>query len=125
MEPMTATALATVLSGMLAGATGEAGARSLQALLKLVKRSAGGKPEAQQAAVESAISEADSGRVQEIVDYLLDSARADAAFEQELNAWFIDARAMQGSVVNNSVSGNVYGSVVQAGVINTDSATKK
>ena len=122
---MTATALATVLSGMLAGATGEAGARSLQALLKLVKRSAGGKPEAQQAAVESAISEADSGRVQEIVDYLLDSARADAAFEQELNAWFIDARAMQGSVVNNSVSGNVYGSVVQAGVINTDSATKK
>lgn len=120
MDPMSVAALSTVLSGVLGGATGEAGARAVTSLGRLLRRLAKRDEVDPPAEIERMISAPQPTDVPAIAEYLSAVAHRDPELASQVGMWIGEAQtAIATGPVTNSVSGTVIGSVTQAGVIHT------
>jgi hypothetical protein len=114
MDPFSATLLAAVLKRMLEGAEGEAGAKTLEALGRLLRRAAKKQPPAS-AELERAVNSPAPRDASALAAYLSEVAAADEALQRDLAVWLAEARTALGEdSVSNAISGHVTGNVVQA-----------
>jgi hypothetical protein len=121
VDTVTAAQLAGLLSRLVDGALGEAGARLWDALVRLVGR--GRKPERQGAEVlpadvlsDLAAHPGDRARATAIGEALLRIASSDPEFAALLSQWLTEAEELTGGQQQNTnvIHGNVSGPVVQA-----------
>lgn len=119
MDPLSAAVIATVLSGILSGATGETGAMTTRALSRLLRRLKDRGEVATPPEIERAIAAPEPADGPMIAEYLAEAAASDPVARAEVKAWLISAnQAITTGAITNSVSGSVVmGSVNQAGVI--------
>jgi len=118
MDPISVAALSTVLSGVLGGATGEAGARAVTSLGRLLKRVVTrGELEAP-AEIERMIEAPRPADAAVLADYLSAAAGRDPEIAGQVGLWIGEAQtAIATGPIVNSVSGTVIGSVTQTGVV--------
>lgn len=119
MDPISVAALSTVLSGILSGATGEAGARAVSSLGRLLKRLVTREELDPPPQIERMIEAPQPADAVVLADYLAAAARQDPEIASQLELWIGEARtAIAPGPIVNSVSGTVIGSVTQTGVVN-------
>lgn len=114
MDPISATALGTLISGLLKPATDAAGTRMLEALRAMVDRLPGVHRDQAGANLDALEGGDSSVDVPALATVLVAGANEDPTFAQGLRAWMVEADAV---VVSDSVSnlnaGTVLGPLVQ------------
>lgn len=126
MDPLTASAVASVLNQVLGGSAAEAGKSAWTGLVKLVRSAFPGHDSASAEVVAAAErltpaigapgAAPDQNAVIDLSAELVSLARHDAGFESALREWLGQARSLSigGNATVNVVSGDVYGNVIQA-----------
>lgn len=112
VDPVSVATLYTVLSGLLAGATGAAGGAAVASMGTLLRRAVGhAEPDPE---TQRLLNSPQPGDADLIAGYLLDAAREDDEFARDLQLWMGDAQTLlQDGSTTNSVSGTVTGPVIQ------------
>jgi hypothetical protein len=117
MDPITAPALAAVLSKIFDGAVAEVGRQTWTTLTGLVRRAFGDKERSRpmRAVAELERHPDDPARVDELAGALAAAADLDPDFAADLRQWLADA-GQPGGDVTNVIGGSaqVRGTVVQA-----------
>jgi hypothetical protein len=117
MDPLTAPALAAVLSKIFDGGTNEVGRQAWTALTGLVRRAFGDKDRSRpmRAVAELERHPDDQAKVEELAGALTAAADLDPDFAADLRQWLADA-APAGGNVSNIIGGSaeIRGTVVQA-----------
>lgn len=117
MDPIS---VAAVLSGILGGATGEAGARAVTSLGRLLKRVVTRGELDPPPEIERMIEAPLPTDAPVLADYLAAASRQDPEIAGQVGQWIGEAQtAIATGPITNSVSGTVIGSVTQTGVIKT------
>jgi len=121
MDPISVAALSTVLSGILGGATGEAGARAVTSLGRLLKRVVTRGELDPPPEIERMIETPLPTDAPVLADYLAAASRQDPEIAGQVGLWIGEAQtAIATGPIVNSVSGTVIGSVTQTGVVNAN-----
>lgn len=119
MDPITTAALATVVTGLANGATGEAGKQAWGSLVTAVRRLCGHDSAPGKAVQELAGPPEDRAHAEELAAVLTRAAERNPEFSAQLNAWIRDARRVTGGDhnVSNTISGDarIEGAAVQTG----------
>jgi hypothetical protein len=95
----------------------ELAAKGVGALFEFVRDRFGGHPEAAKALVAAEGAPPDSAPVLALAQRLAEVTAADPDFARQLRVEWTHAEVSQRGRVNNSITGNVTGKVVQAGDI--------
>lgn len=118
LEPVTTAALATVLTGLASGATGEAGKQTWNSLVSTARKLCGRDSVPTQALEERAGPPHEQADAEVLAAVLTRAADESPQFAAELNSWVGDARRItsEGDNVSNTISGDAHieGSAVQA-----------
>ena len=117
MDPLTAPALAAVLSKIFDGATAEVGKQAWTALTGLVRRTFGGRDRSRpmRAVAELERHPDDPAQITELAGALAAAADLDPDFAADLRQWLADAGPAGGDVTNViGGSAQIRGTVVQA-----------
>jgi hypothetical protein len=117
MDPLTAPALAAVLSKIFDGATGEVGKQAWTALTGLVRRAFGDRDRSRpmRAVAELERHPDDPVQLEELAGALAAAADLDPDFAADLRQWLAEAGQAGGDVTNViGGSAKIHGTVVQA-----------
>lgn len=117
MDPVTAPALAAVLSKIFDGAVNEVGRQTWTTLTGLVRRTFGDRDRSRpmRAVAELEQQPADPARVEELAGALAAAAELDPDFAADLRQWLAEAGQPAGDVTNViGGSAKIRGTVVQA-----------
>ena len=117
LDPITTTALATVVTGLANGATGEAGRQVWGTLVSTVRDWFDRDSAPAQAVAELEGPPVDRADAERVASVLADAAEQHPQFAERLGAWMQDARRITTGDhnVSNEISGNAHiqGPVVQ------------
>lgn len=112
MDPISTSALSTVIGSVLKPTTDAAGKRVLAALRSLVRRIPG--PERDGTTTLDTLEGDEAVDIQALAAALVSAAGKDPAFEAELRTWLSEATTViEASVVSNVNTGSVTGPLVQ------------
>ncbi len=112
MDPISTSALSTVVGSVLKPTTDAAGKRVLASLRSLVRRMS--SPTRNGATTLDPLEGDQALDIQALAAALVSAADKDPAFEAELRAWLSEAKTVvEASVVSNVNTGSVTGPLVQ------------
>jgi hypothetical protein len=120
VDPISASALAALLSKIFGGVTERAGEQLWDSLTTLVRRTFGRRSTSVEAVKRLGERPGDPDSIRALAAALAADAARDPQAGAQLRHWVADAERVISENTTNTVTGNVYGNVIQARDIHGD-----
>jgi hypothetical protein len=120
VDPISASALVTLLSKIFGGAADRAGEQLWDSLATLVRRVVGRRSTSVEAVKRLGERPGDPDSIRALAEALAADAARDPQAGAQLRHWVAGAERVLSENTTNTVTGNVYGNVIQARDIHGD-----